>query len=107
MLILYPSFRRLATTFSLHLSAACGGTSPPGEAPLEGETGEAPPAAEKASRFQEAARLAGPPGTGNRFAATVRLSAKLTGRCLGSIKKKPLCQRGGTPFITLPMYPAE
>ena len=39
MLILYPSFRRLATTFSLHLSAACGGTSPPGEAPLEGETG--------------------------------------------------------------------
>ena len=53
------------------------------------------------------ARLAAPSGAGNRFAATVRLSAKLTERCLGSIKKKPLCQRRGTPFITLPMYPAE
>ena len=60
MLILYPSFRRLATTFSLHLSAACGGTSPPGEAPLEGETGEAPPAAEKASRFRGSGAIGGP-----------------------------------------------
>ena len=79
------------------------------KAPLEGETGEAPPAAEKASRKKgphetsvswgeeaqgsgasirhqadareadfaptKAARLAGPPGTGNRSAATVWLSA--------------------------------
>ena len=64
MLILYPSFRRLATTFSLHLSAACGGTSPlgeaVGEAPLEGETGEAPPAAEKASRFRGSGAIGGP-----------------------------------------------
>ena len=59
MLILYPSFRRLATTFSLHLSAACGGTSPLGEAPLEGETGEAPPAAEKASRFRGSGAIGG------------------------------------------------
>ena len=63
MLILYPSFRRLATTFSLHLSAACGGTSPQGEAvgeaSLEGETGEAPPAAEKASRFRGSGAIGG------------------------------------------------
>ena len=42
----------------------------------------------KRAGFEEAARLAGPPGTGNRFAATVRLSAKLTERCSGSIKKE-------------------
>ena len=35
----------------------------------------------KRAGFEEAARLAGPSGTGNRFAATVRLSAKLTERC--------------------------
>ena len=81
MLILYPSFRRLATTFSLHLSAACGGTSPPGEAPLEGETGEAPPAAEKASRFRGSGAIGGPARPGNRFAATVWLGAKRTERC--------------------------
>ena len=51
-----------------HLSAACGGTSPLGEAldrenkqaPLEGETGEAPPAAEKASRFRGSGAIGGP-----------------------------------------------
>ena len=47
-----------------HLSAAFGGTSPQGEAvgeaPLEGENGEAPPAAEKASRFRGSGAIGGP-----------------------------------------------
>ena len=46
-----------------HLSAACGGTSPQGEAvgeaSLEGENGEAPPAAEKASRFRGSGAIGG------------------------------------------------
>ena len=75
--------------------------------PLRGKPAKRRQRRKKRAGFEEAARLAGPPGTGKRFAATVRLSAKLTERCLGSIKKKPLCQRRGTPFITLPMYPAE
>ena len=48
----------------------------------------------KRAGFEEAARLAGPSGTGNRFAATVRLSAKLTERCCSTIKKE------GTPLPT-------
>ncbi len=47
------------------------------KAPLEGENGKAPPAAEKErAGFEEAARLAGPPGTGKRFAATVWLARR-------------------------------
>ncbi|MCI6568682.1 MAG: hypothetical protein MSF32_07245, partial [Dysosmobacter sp.] len=35
----------------------------------EGETGEAPPAAEKASRFRGSGAIGGPEGAGNRKAA--------------------------------------
>ncbi|MCI6568112.1 MAG: hypothetical protein MSF32_04320, partial [Dysosmobacter sp.] len=37
----------------------------------EGETGEAPPAAEKASRFRGSGAIGGQEGAGNRKAATV------------------------------------
>ena len=47
-----------------HLSAADGGTSPQGEAvgeaPHEAEPGEAPPAAEKASRIRGSGAIGGP-----------------------------------------------
>ena len=67
-----------------HLSAADGGTSPQGEAlrvctvkrlPLRGKPAKRRQRRKKRAGFEEAARLAGPPGTGNRFAATVRLAA--------------------------------
>ena len=67
-----------------HLSAACGGTSPQGEAwgrlPLRGKPAKRRQRRNKRAGFEEAARLAGPSGPGNRFAATVWLSAKLTER---------------------------
>ena len=75
-------------------------TSPQGEAfgvrrlPLRGKPAKRRQRREKRAGFEEAARLAGPPRTGNRFAATVRLSAKLTERCPAPAKKKkPLCHR--------------
>ena len=63
-----------------HLSAAFGGTSPQGEAlgrlPLRGKPAKRRQRRRKRAGFEEAARLAGPPGAGNRFAATVWLAAK-------------------------------
>ena len=65
-------------------------TSPQGEAvrvckikrlPLRGKPAKRRQWREKRAGFEEAARLAGPPGTGNRFAATVWLPAKPTERC--------------------------
>ena len=48
-----------------HLSVSFADSSPQGEPlfpmpPLEGETGEAPPAAEKASRFRGSGAIGGP-----------------------------------------------
>ena len=56
--------------------------------PLRGKPAKRRQRRRKRAGFEEAARLAGPPGTGNRFAATVRLSAKLTERCCSTIKKE-------------------
>ena len=63
-----------------HLSVTADAVPPPlqGRLPLRGKP----------------AGLAAPSGAGNRFAATVRLSAKLTERCPETEKKKkPLCHR--------------
>ena len=50
--------------FPEHLSVSFADSSPQGEPcpvpPLEGETGEAPPAAEKASRFRGSGAIGGP-----------------------------------------------
>ena len=56
--------------------------------PLRGKPAKRRQRRKKRAGFEEAARLAGPPWTGNRFAATVRLSAKLTERCSGNNKKQ-------------------
>ena len=52
--------------------------------PLRGKTAKRRQRRKKRAGFEEAARLAGPPGTGNRFAATVWLPAKPTERCQGA-----------------------
>ena len=52
--------------------------------PLRGKPAKRRQWREKRAGFEEAARLAGPPGTGNRFAATVWLPAKPTERCQGA-----------------------
>ena len=78
-----------------------------GRLPLRGKPAKRRQRRKKRAGFEEAARLAGSPGTGNRFAATVRLSAKLTERCSGSNKKKkPLCHRREAFLIAFPKYPA-
>ena len=52
--------------------------------PLRGKPAKRRQRRKKRAGFEEAARLAGPPGTGNRFAATVWLPAKPTERCQGA-----------------------
>ena len=59
-----------------------------GRLPLRGKPAKRRQRRRKRAGFEEAARLAGPSGTGNHFAATVRLSAKLTERCDCTSKKE-------------------
>ena len=70
--------------------------------PLRGKPAKRRQRRKKRAGFEEAARLAGSPGTGNRFAATVRLSAKLTERCCSTIKKEgaPLPTQRGFFYCT-------
>ena len=70
--------------------SAIADSSPQGEPPhpeslpLRGKPAKRRQRREKRAGFEEAARLAGPPGAGNRFAATVWLAAKRTERCQGT-----------------------
>ena len=68
------------TSQSASLTAPLKG-SLPNCLPLRGKTAKRRQRRKKRAGFEEAARLAGPPGTGNRFAATVWLSAEPTERC--------------------------
>ena len=75
--------------------------------PLRGKPAKRRQRRRKRAGFEEAARLAGPSGTGNRFAATVRLSAKLTERCdrIPQKERAPLpVQRG---FFLYNLYDRE
>ena len=56
--------------------------------PLRGKPAKRRQRRKKRAGFEEAARLAGPPGTGNRFAATVWLSPQATERCY-AFRSKP------------------
>ena len=70
--------------------------------PLRGKPAKRRQRRRKRAGFEEAARLAGPPGTGNRFAATVRLSAKRTERC-HCLPRSPHCHCSSFQFVFGPI----